>query len=182
MEEPAWSSCLRCFLLWPFQLNRFDIQRKIGRCSNHQKWDHGGIREKAFISEIPDTRNTGMGKNFGFGSGIGYPLGTALHPDRYPKKSIWWCWWWWLIDYEANDDDLENDDCFLEFALADENSPLLPRTRLGRWSLANAPQSLVGYSFWYTTAMLVKCRLQFLYNTAILVTHVTVIGTTQQYW
>ena len=128
MEEPAWSSCLRCFLLWPFQLNRFDIQRKIGRCSNHQKWDNGGIREKAFISEISDTRNTGMGKHFGFRSGIGYPLGTALHPDHFPKKSIWWCWWWWLIVYEANDDDLENDDCFLEFALADENSPLLPLT------------------------------------------------------
>ena len=46
------------------------------------------LGEKAFFSEIPDTRNTrrfwkdfgyglGIGKNFGFGSGIGYPLGTA---------------------------------------------------------------------------------------------------------
>ena len=82
MEEPAWSSCLRCFLLWPFQLNRFDIKRIMADVLiTKKKWDNGGIREKAFISEIPDTRNTGMGKNFGFGSGIGYFRNKSLFPD-----------------------------------------------------------------------------------------------------
>ena len=48
------------------------------------------FREKALISQIPDTRNTrrfrkhfgygsGIGKKIGFGSGIRYPLGTAYN-------------------------------------------------------------------------------------------------------
>ena len=43
-------------LLWPFLSNGYDIKRIMADV--HQKWDHGGIREKALISEIPDTRNT----------------------------------------------------------------------------------------------------------------------------
>ena len=56
-------------------------KKNTGRCSNHQKWDHGGIREKALISQIPeipeDSENiSGMDRVLEKKSGSGRVSGT----------------------------------------------------------------------------------------------------------